>query len=102
MEVIRDRVHNRVTCQNCGTAFNLGRHVQSLEEPCPQCGGKLERRTDDTLAALEKRMAQYHELTEPLIPYYREQGLLTQIDANRDSEAVFADVADFLKVPLHA
>ena len=48
-----------LTCSNCGKVISLGRHVQEANEPCPNCGGKLEVRNDDNLGVLARRMKEY-------------------------------------------
>ncbi|MBC7325323.1 MAG: adenylate kinase, partial [Moorella sp. (in: Bacteria)] len=55
---------------------------------CDICGGKLLQRADDTAATVARRLDVYSEQTAPLIAYYRERGLLREIDGNQDIEAV--------------
>lgn len=92
METIRERVRRRVVCSDCGKAFNLGVHVEKLEEPCPACGGTLERRRDDSEAALERRMEVYREKTLPLVEFYEQRGVLTRVPADREAREVFEDM----------
>ncbi len=97
LEVIRDRVLNRVTCGNCGHIFRVGLQVSLVSDPCPDCQGPLIRRDDDTEAVLAGRLAEYREKTEPLIAFYRERGLLVQIKAEESPENVFAQVRSALE-----
>jgi len=94
---IQDRVLNRVGCRDCGRIFRIGLHVNSLEDACPVCGGKLFRRTDDTLEALEQRMAEYREKTEPLVDFYRDRDLLFKLEAAERPETVFAKISSILE-----
>lgn len=55
-----------------------------------------EGRADDTPEVIATRLATYHELTEPLVEYYRAAGTLVPIDASRSIEAVSAEIADAL------
>jgi adenylate kinase len=48
-----------------------------------------EKRTDDTPETIGRRMEVYHRQTEPLLDYYRKQGLLTSIDAMGSADDVF-------------
>ncbi len=89
---IAERVSRRLTCVDCGTTFQLGSHVQSRDEACPVCGGKLTVRGDDDPVALTARMQTYRERTEPVAAYYAERGLLRRIDASGTPEAVFARI----------
>lgn len=49
----------------------------------------MEKRTDDTPETIARRMEVYHRQTEPLLDYYRKQGLLTSIDAMGTPDEVF-------------
>lgn len=53
---------------------------------------EIENRIDDTPEAIARRLALYHELTEPLIEHYRAQGNLVGIHADRSVNEVFAEV----------
>jgi adenylate kinase len=47
---------------------------------CDACKGNLIQRPDDTEAVAENRIDVYNEQTLPLVEYYREAGLLTELD----------------------
>ncbi|SRR5260221_3579410 len=98
-ETIRRRVERRMMCSTCGRIVSVGLHVASEDAPCPACGGKLTRRSDDTLETLELRMREYADKTEPLIDYYRKRGILRAVDAARAPEVVFSAIAEILERP---
>jgi adenylate kinase len=56
-----------------------------------------EGRADDTPDAIRKRLALYHEQTEPLVEYYRARGILVGIAAGPPVEVVFADIQKALE-----
>jgi adenylate kinase len=56
----------------------------------------LENRADDTPDAIARRLALYHELTEPLIEHYRAHGNLVGIHADRTVNEVFAEIQQAL------
>jgi adenylate kinase len=56
-----------------------------------------EGRTDDTPEAIDRRLALYHEETEPLVEYYRSRGNLVGIHADRPIEHVFAEIQQALE-----
>jgi adenylate kinase len=58
---------------------------------------ELEGRADDTPEAIERRLALYHEQTEPLVEHYRAQGNLVGVHANNSVDGVFAEVQDALE-----
>jgi adenylate kinase len=56
-----------------------------------------EGRTDDTPAAIERRLSEYHEKTEPLVGYYRLRGNLVGIHGDNPIEQVFAEIEEALQ-----
>lgn len=89
-DLVRDRMTSRLTCVDCGSVFNEKFHNVTSDSPCPKCGGKLARREDDTLEALDRRLAQYREQTLPVVEHYRMKGRLTEVDVTPGRDAVFA------------
>ena len=89
----------RLVCAHCSKVVSMGRHVQSSGDPCPNCGGPLEKRSDDNHEALERRLEAYWEKTVPVYKYYG--SLLVEIEAGRDVEAVFADIGGLIQDDSH-
>lgn len=89
------RLTGRRTCRTCGNITNV---VGMQPEPrqCELCGGELYQREDDTIATVTNRLAVYTRQTEPLIKYYRDKGLLRDVDGNRNPDEVFAEIARIL------
>ena len=54
--------------------------------------GPFVQRDDDTEEAIQNRLDNYHEQTEPLKEYYEEQGILVTVDASKDIEEVTEQV----------
>jgi len=82
------REHRRV-CQNCRHSLVYNDDNAKLTE-CPKCGGTLGVRTDEK--ALAKRWQTYEELTLPVIDYFRQKGVLKEINGSQSVEAVHRDV----------
>ena len=55
-----------------------------------------EGRADDTPGGIRRRLALYHEQTEPLIEHYRARGNLVGIPADRSVEEVFEEIQQAL------
>jgi adenylate kinase len=51
------------------------------EGVCDICGGELYQRDDDSEETVRRRLEVYHTETEPIIDYYKAQGLVTTISA---------------------
>ena len=92
-ETIAFRMAHRLTCSNCGKVVSIGRHVQSVSEPCPNCGGKLEVRSDDNHAALALRLEEFRKKSLPLIDFYSRRNLLVKVDANQEADRVFEQIS---------
>ena len=58
-------------------------------DACDRCGEILVQRSDDTRDAIETRLKVYEEQTAPLIQYYGNKRLLTDLDASGSVDAVF-------------
>jgi adenylate kinase len=57
-----------------------------------------EGREDDRPEAIERRLALYHELTEPVVERYRATGKLVPLHASRSVGEVAAEIADALEL----
>ena len=97
-ELVR-RISGRRTCQDCGRVFNVHTAPPSTPPPCgAQCDSpKLVQRPDDSEATVSKRLAVYDEQTKPLVRYYRERGLLREINADGPLATVTAQLESALK-----
>ncbi|MEV1008265.1 adenylate kinase [Streptomyces sp. NPDC049881] len=80
-EVVK-RIAGRRTCRNDSShTFHVQYKKPRQEGVCDVCGGELYQREDDREETVRHRLAVYHEETEPIIDYYREQGLVATIPA---------------------
>jgi adenylate kinase len=96
-DILLDRVTHRRFCSACGNVVRVGFHVSDADAPCPRCGGRLERRTDDNPETLNARMREYREKTEPLLSYYARNGKLRAIAAAESPEEVFTKIVNVLQ-----
>ena len=62
-------------------------HVRTLQEGRP----------DDTPEIIRHRLDVFHQLTEPVVEYYRSKGILDGIHAERPIDAVAAEVQEVLQ-----
>jgi adenylate kinase len=58
---------------------------------------KEEGRADDTPEAINRRLADYHEKTEPVVEHYRASGNLVQVHAERSIDDVWDEIARALE-----
>jgi adenylate kinase len=86
-EVVR-RLSGRRTCAKNGHVYHVEFDPPKREGVCDQDGSRLIQRDDDKPETVQKRLAVYHEQTEPLILWYGERGLLRRFDGTRTPEEV--------------
>lgn len=92
-ETIIGRLSGRRVCGACGASYHLAAKPPVREGVCDRCGGALIVRKDDEPATIRERLATYHELTEPLVEFYRARGKLVVVEGQET-------VADTTKVLL--
>ena len=72
-------------------------HVKvSDKEALWRIAGRVSDREDETLQAIRRRIEMFHEFTEPVIEYYREKGILVEVDGEQTVEEVFSSIIDGL------
>jgi adenylate kinase len=96
-EVVR-RLGGRRTCEENGHVFHVDFNPPQVEGVCDIDGSPLIVRDDDKPEVIRKRLATYHEKTEPLVSYYDGKGVLERVDGAREP----AEVTDELRGLLDA
>lgn len=96
-EILISRMTGRISCKDCKALYNLNTTPPAVPGICDRCGGPLVQRSDDQGDTVVNRLKVYGEQTNPLLAYYRQRGLLHDIDGDRESAAVFNDVASILE-----
>lgn len=79
-ELIIERMAGRTVCPSCGASYHKVNKPSKVSGKCDLCSADLIQRDDDKAETVKKRLDVYHEQTEPLIAYYREQGKLVDVD----------------------
>ncbi|MCX4748495.1 adenylate kinase [Kitasatospora sp. NBC_01287] len=96
-EVVK-RIAGRRLCRNNGAhVFHVVYNPPVAEGVCDECGGELYQRSDDTEESVRVRLEEYHSKTEPIIDYYRQQGLVTTISALGKVDEVTQRAVDALE-----
>ncbi len=91
------RLSGRRVCSN-GHIYHI-RHDPPKKRKgyCDHDGLKLKQRDDDTPEAIRKRLHIFHERTEPVLAWYRHQGLVIEVDATRHIPVVYREILRKLK-----
>jgi adenylate kinase len=95
-ELVR-RLSGRRICRQCQTPYHMTFSPPAEEGVCDECGGELYQRDDDRPETVRARLRVYHEQTAPLIDYYRQVGLLVEVDGFGDIETVNAALLDAIR-----
>ncbi len=91
-EVLVERVGGRRICRTCGESYHVQFNLPKQPGVCDKDGGELYQRDDDRPETVRKRLEVYWEQTSPLIDYYRDQGVLVEINGDQSIQAVQADL----------
>ncbi len=100
-EVVR-RLSGRRTCSDCGAPYHVVLEPPRKNDTCDACGGMLRQRDDDHEAVIAARLEVYARDTAPLLDYYRDRGLLAEIDGRGKHGGVLAALLAHLNVPTSA
>lgn len=98
-DVLVERITGRYTCAKCGKGYHDSFEKPKVEGVCDVCGStEFKRRADDNAATVTTRLAQYHEQTAPILPYYRDRGVLKTVDGMAEIDEVTKQIEALLAV----
>lgn len=92
-DLIIKRISGRRMCE-CGETYHITTYDKDI---CAKCGKALYQRKDDTEDTVQNRLDVYNKQTAPLIEYYRNKGILVDVDGNQTIQQTFEDVKEILK-----
>ncbi len=96
-EELIKRLTGRRICKVCGTAYHLIFNPPQVDGVCDKDGGELYQRADDNPETVTNRLEVNMKQTQPLLDYYGDKGVLTNINGQQDIHKVFADLDALLK-----
>ncbi len=96
-EELLSRLTGRRICKSCQKPYHVMFKPPKADGVCDDCGGELYQRADDTVETVKNRLDVYHNQTAPLIGYYKNQGVLVDIDGTKTVGEVFTDIENALK-----
>ena len=91
------RMSGRRACLSCGSTYHIKYSAPKKENICDNCGSELVIRDDDKPETVKKRLEIYHDQTQPLIDYYKNEKILASVDGTKDMEEVFLDIIAVLE-----
>jgi adenylate kinase len=92
-----ERLAGRFTCQQCGASYHERDNRPKVEGICDACGGcEFICRADDRPETVKARLEVYHRQTAPILPYYRERGMLHHVDGMAEIDSVTREIEKIL------
>ena len=91
-EVVLERMKGRWNCQQCGGVYHIPNVAPTEAGQCDVCGAPLFQRSDETPEIQAKRYEVYEQDTLPMVDYYRQRGILVEINGEQDVESVTRDI----------
>ena len=88
-DVLVERITGRYSCAKCGAGYHDSFQKPKVAGVCDGCGcTEFKRRADDNAETVTTRLAQYHAQTAPILPYYRNRGILKAVDGMAEIDEV--------------
>lgn len=94
-DIAVERMTSRRACEKCRYKTTAA-YVAAHGDTCPRCFSKLVKRSDDTPDAITKRLATYRAITQPVINFYTEHGLVERFNAALSIPLIFMEIAHVL------
>jgi adenylate kinase len=93
-----ERIAGRFTCRNCGASYHQRFNRPSAADLCDMCGSAdLVHRADDRPEAVATRLDAYRDQTAPILPYYRNRGILRTVDGMAEIDEVTRQIEAVLR-----
>ncbi|MEU0036423.1 MULTISPECIES: adenylate kinase [unclassified Streptomyces] len=96
-EVVKRIAGRRICRKDSSHVFHVEYKKPQQDGVCDVCGGELYQRDDDSEETVRTRLEVYHTQTEPIIDYYKAQGLVVTISALGKVEEVTARAMEALQ-----
>lgn len=94
LDKLVDRITGRRVCEKCGESYHIS---TKKDDKCEKCDGKLIQRADDTEETVKSRLNVYKSETAPLIDFYKNQGVLVNVDGMLPIDKVFGAILEAIK-----
>jgi adenylate kinase len=96
-EELVSRLAGRWICRSCQTPYHTKFNPPTQAGICDVCGGSLYQRDDDKPETVRARLVTFHNQTAPLIDYYRQEGLLTEVEGEGEVSNIIERMAAAVK-----
>lgn len=96
-EEIISRMSGRRVCTGCGATYHIKFNPPASGDKCSKCGAEIYQRPDDSEGTVRNRLTVYKGQTQPLINYYQDKGLYTEIDGTQVIDKVYNDIVTSIR-----
>lgn len=96
-ETLIERLTGRWTCRAQGHVFHEKFNPSKQPGVCDIDGSELYQREDDKAETVKNRIRVYLNQTSPLIDYYRNAGVLVEVDGSQPIDAVSRQLLEALQ-----
>ena len=95
---LTERLIGRFSCADCGEGYHESFKPTHVPGVCDRCGGSnFKHRDDDRAEIVGQRFAAFREQTAPLLPYYRDKGILYTVDGMAEMDVVRDQIEQVLR-----
>jgi len=95
--LIVERIVGRRSCGSCGAGYHIEFKAPVVEGVCDECGEELYQRADDTEEKVRVRLNEYDHNTAPVAAYYRQRGIVREVDGVGGMDEVYGRLTDALE-----
>jgi adenylate kinase len=96
VDLLSARIAGRRVCKSCGNVYHIQYKKPKLEGICDACQGELYQRKDDMVDTVRRRLHIYHDVTAPIIDYYKNLQAFHAIDGNGNIEETHEKVMNVI------
>lgn len=94
---LMERLTGRFVCRDCGATYHKVFNPTKVEGTCDRCGGhNFFQRDDDKPETVKNRLDVNMKMNTPLLDFYKQKGILHNVDGNQEIDAVFAAIKQVL------
>ena len=96
VDLLSARIAGRRVCKSCGNVYHVQYKKPNVEGICDSCHGELYQRKDDMEDTVRRRLHIYHDVTAPIIDYYKNLQAFHAIDGNGNIEETHEKVMNVI------
>jgi adenylate kinase len=97
VKVLVERIVNRLVCPDCQAIYNRISHPPKTGTICDYCNCQLYQRHDDNEETVVNRMNVFHEVTSPVLDFFKERKKLNVIDASDDFDSIRLKIKNIIE-----